>query len=101
MLKTFDIGTGLTILKSEGRKRWSAHDPLSHHPEGTRTMPFQKDTTPSTVTEPARQACGDDPFDIGNIPDFLRRSPNPAEPTAAAEVLRSTPHKPHRQEINR
>ena len=38
-------------------------------------MTSSEDTTPSTDTETVPQACGDDPFDTGNIPDFLRRSP--------------------------
>ena len=38
-------------------------------------MTSPEDITLSTGTEPAPQSYGDDPFDIGNIPDFLRRSP--------------------------
>lgn len=39
-------------------------------------MTFPEDITPSTGTEPAPQTCGGDPLDIGNIPDFLRRTPS-------------------------
>ena len=39
-------------------------------------MTFPETTTPSTDPETALQACGGDPLDIGNIPDFLRRSPS-------------------------
>ncbi len=37
-------------------------------------MTVSETTTPNTDTKPVLQACGDDPLDIGNIPDFLRRT---------------------------
>ncbi len=38
-------------------------------------MTFPETTTPSTGPEPAPQYCGDDPFGLDDIPDFLRRTP--------------------------
>ena len=38
-------------------------------------MTCQESTTPSTNPETVSQSCGGDPFDIGNIPTFLRRTP--------------------------
>ncbi len=38
-------------------------------------MTFNKTTPPSTAPEPAPQYCGDDPFGLGDIPAFLRRTP--------------------------
>ena len=43
-------------------------------------MTSQQTTTPSTDTEPAPQYCGDDPFGLDDIPDFLRRSPGKTKP---------------------
>ena len=39
-------------------------------------MTYHKTTTPNTDPEPAPQYCGDDPFGLDDIPDFLRRTPN-------------------------
>ena len=41
-------------------------------------MTFKETTTPHTDPETAPQTSGDDPLDLANIPDFLRRSPQPA-----------------------
>ena len=38
-------------------------------------MTFPEITTPHIDTETAPQACGDDPFGLDDIPDFLRRTP--------------------------
>ena len=38
-------------------------------------MTCKETTIPSTDTETAPQSCGDDPFGLANIPDFLRRTP--------------------------
>ena len=40
-------------------------------------MTCQKTTTPSTDPETVPRISGGDPFDIGNIPAFLRRTPKP------------------------
>ena len=42
-------------------------------------MTFPETTPPSTDTEPASQYCKDDPFGLGDIPDFLRRTPGKAK----------------------
>ena len=50
-----------------------------------------KDTTiPITDTEPGPQDCGADPLDLADIPEFLQRSPKPAEPAGGGEAMRST-----------
>ena len=55
-------------------------------------MTFPETTTPSTNPETVSQACGDDPFDIGNIPDFLRRTPGGTNPAPRPHnVWRMTP----------
>ncbi len=38
-------------------------------------MTFPETTPPSADTEPASRYCGDDPFGLGDIPAFLRRTP--------------------------
>ena len=38
-------------------------------------MTHHQTTTPHTDTETAPQSCGDDPFGLNDIPDFLRRTP--------------------------
>ncbi len=38
-------------------------------------MTFNKTTPPSPDTVAAPQASGDDPFGLGDIPAFLRRTP--------------------------
>ena len=43
-------------------------------------MTFNKTTLPSADTEPAPQYCGDDPFGLDQIPDFLRRTPAVEQP---------------------
>ena len=52
-------------------------------------MTFPETTTPTAATETAPQPCGDDPFGLANIPDFLRRAPKPTGPARA--TLPSTP----------
>ena len=53
-------------------------------------MTCQQTNTPSTDTEPAAQPCDGDPLDLADIPDFLRRTPQPAKPARTGEVMRST-----------
>lgn len=48
-------------------------------------------TTSSTGPETAPQSCGDDPFGLADIPDFLRRTPQPAKPASTGEDMRSIP----------
>ena len=43
-------------------------------------MTFPDTITPSTDTETAPQACGDDPFGLDQIPTFLRRTPGDIKP---------------------
>ena len=43
-------------------------------------MTYHKTTTPNTDPEPAPQYCGDDPFGLDDIPDFLRRTPSKTKP---------------------
>ena len=51
-------------------------------------MTCHKAITFSTDAETVSQACGsDDPFDLDDIPDFLRRTPKPAEPAGTPERL--------------
>ncbi len=38
-------------------------------------MTFPETITPTPDTETAPQSCGDDPFGLDDIPDFLRRTP--------------------------
>ena len=54
-------------------------------------MTFPETTTPSTGPETASQFSEDDPFGLGDIPDFLRRTPQPAKPADSGEVMCSTP----------
>ena len=43
-------------------------------------MTCQEITIPHSETETAPQACGDDPFELDKIPDFLRRLPGKTKP---------------------
>ena len=52
-------------------------------------MTFPETTTPSTDPETAPQTCGGDPLDIGNIPEFLRRTPDDTRPTNLARFATS------------
>ena len=55
-------------------------------------MTSQETITPSTDTETTPQASGGDPFRLGDIPGFLRRTP-----MACRETLATAPavlHKP-------
>ncbi len=55
-------------------------------------MTFPDTTTPHTDTETAPQSCGDDPFGLANIPDFLRRTPDNIKPAPRPRtVWRVTP----------
>ena len=38
-------------------------------------MTYRQTITPSNDPETAPQSCGDDPFGLDDIPDFLRRTP--------------------------
>ena len=59
-------------------------------------MTYNESTTPSIDTEPAPRSCGDDPLDIGNIPVFLRRTPQPTKPAGVGKAMRSTPDRESR-----
>ncbi len=48
-------------------------------------MTYRQTTIPHATTGTGPQPCGDDPFDLAQIPNFLRRTPKPAEPAGAPE----------------
>ena len=55
-------------------------------------MTYRQTTIPRTETKTAAQSCGGDPFDLDDIPDFLRRAPgNAKRAPRPRNVWRPTP----------
>ena len=54
-------------------------------------MTYKDPTIPRTDTETAPQSCDDDPCGLDDIPDFLRRTPQPAKLAGTGETMRATP----------